>query len=540
MRLGFKSTIVVAGAISCAAGAAAFAAALLVLVPASGSSPGWAWAAAAAACVAAGSLAAALVATSASSGARAAARAARSFAEGHSDARADSGRGPRELRELALAFNAAADAAAAARAAAPGPDRSETRPEEPPSELGEHSASDDLRMRETKIALRMQRRIVPSQAELPTRPELAFGSAYLPAENTGGDIYDAVRAGKNGYAFLVADVAGRGIPAALVSAMVKNSFRSKATWHADAGAVMEAVNEELVPALSDTENFVTAFYAVLDLEAGTLSYANAGHPPAMLMRRRLSRTEDLDGPGGPLGISAGEKYESGQRRLEEGDRLAFFTDGVTSSRNFRGEEFSRERLSAAIADGCRLPVAELASSLSEELASFTIGAPRGDDIVFMICEFRSFARPPGAEPARPPRVEDDYSSLSRKGAFLASSGKTAEAALVYERLLELEPEDATALSNLGTLYWKLGRRAEAARRFREAARIDPQDPRIARNLALAERSAVAKGPKAPPPEAPAPGDEAAVELAEFVEEPVEPPELGGADDAEEAEPLEEI
>jgi tetratricopeptide (TPR) repeat protein len=538
MRLGFKSTMVAGGAISCAAGAAAFAAALLALAPEAGSVPALAWAAAGAACLAAGSLAAALAAAAGSSGARAAARAARRFAGGEEGARADPGRGPREIRELALAFNAAADAAAAAHAAAPGPESSAPRPAEPPIEPLEPTPLDDARMRETKIALRMQRRIVPSQAELPTRPELAFGSAYLPAENTGGDIYDAVRAGKNGYAFLVADVAGRGIPAALVSAMVKNSFRSKATWHADAGAVMEAVNEELVPALSDTENFVTAFYAVLDLEAGTLSYANAGHPPAMLVRRRLSRAEDLDGTGGPLGIRAGEKFESGKQRLEEGDRLAFFTDGVTSSRNFRGEEFSRERLSAAVADGARLPVAELAASLSEEISSFTIGAPRGDDIVFMICEFRSFARPPGSEPSRAPRLEDDYSSLSKKGAFLASSGKTAEAALVYERLLELEPEDATALSNLGTLYWKQGRRAEAAKHFREAARIDPQDPRIARNLALAERGAAARAAKEPTAGAGAPV--AAAEPAELAEPPAEPPELGAADDAEDAEPLEEL
>jgi serine phosphatase RsbU (regulator of sigma subunit) len=541
MRLGFKSTIIIASALPCAAGAASFAAALALQGFAPGGPiPAAAWAVAAAACLAAGFLAAALAAVPASRGARAAALAARSFLGGDAGIRIGGIRGPRELRELASAFDSAAEAAAKAAegesAAAPDPAPGESagpaRRAEVPSALKELPSSDDMLIRETKMALRMQRRIVPKASELPTRPELAFGAAYLPAENTGGDIYDAVRAGKNGYAFLVADVAGRGVPAALVSAMVKNSFRSKATWHADAGEVMAAVNEELVPVLCDTENFVTAFYCVLDLESGSLSYANAGHPPAILARRRLSSTEDLDGSGGPMGIREGEKYPSGQRRLEEGDRLVFFTDGVTSARDFRGEEFSRGRLSAAVVGGAKLPVAELASSLSAELASFSIGAPRSDDTVLMICEFRSFARPPGSEPPKSSRGDADYPTLSRKGAFLASSGRIAEAALVYERLLELEPEDATALSNLGTLYWKLGRRAEAAQRFREAARLDPQDPRIARNLALAERSAnLRAAPDARPPSegeppeivgaleaAPAPArDEVAEEIEEIEE-----------------------
>jgi tetratricopeptide (TPR) repeat protein len=275
------------------------------------------------------------------------------------------------------------------------------------------------------------------------------------------------------------------------------------------------------------------------------------------MRRRLSATEDLDGSGGPLGLRSGEKFAASRGRLEEGDRLVFFTDGMTSARNFRGEEFSRSRLAAAVAEGAKLPVSELAASMAEELASFSIGAPRGDDTVLMICEFRSFARPLGSEPTRSSRGEDDYPSLSRKGAFLASSGKVAEAAIVYERLLELEPEDATALSNLGTLYWKMGRRAEAARRFREAARVDPQDPRIARNLALAERSAAtaaARGAKARPEgaarknsasPAPASADAAPTEAPPLAGGPEPAPSEGGSpamleDEIADAEPIEEI
>lgn len=352
-------------------------------------------------------------------------------------------------------------------------------------------SADETLVRETKMAVKMQRRIVPRQDEMPARPELAFGTVYLPAGNTGGDFYDAVRAGKNGYAFLVADVSGRGVSAALVSAMVKNSFRTKASWRADPAEVVSAVNKELVPILAESENYVTIFYAFLDLESGSLSYVNAGHPPVFLVRRRLSSIENLDSGGGPLGISTEQTYVVGQRRLEEGDRLVFFTDGVSGARNFRGEEFTRERIADFVREGMRLPVSELAASLSEELKNFMIGAPPGDDTVLMICEFRSFAKPPAARTVKLVHG-DDYPSLSRKGAYLASTGRLEEAVRVYERLLSLEPEDAMALSNLGTLYWKLGRKEEAALRFREAARINPRDPRIARNLAFAERYTAGK------------------------------------------------
>ncbi len=530
-RLGQRSTIVLASAASFAVGAAAFAAVLYFLAPALGMGEGigreaLAAASAAVACL----ITAAAIALAAAPSGRPAPRAPRESEPPAEDP---------ELISPDLELNPGSAPGPAAAAGSAEADSSLRDPE--PSGLrgidGEFLSPDAALLREAKIALKMQRHIVPRLDELPARPELAFGAAYLPADNTGGDIYDVARAGKNGYAFLIADVSGRGVPAALISAMVKNAFRSKASWHADAAEVMAAVNDELMQVLGDTDCFVTAFYAVLDLENGSLSYANAGHPPVLLMRRRLSETEDLDAEGAPLGIGAGQAYAARAVRLEEGDRIVLFTDGVTSARNFRGEEFSRERLAASVAAGARLPAAELAASLADELKTFSVGAPPGDDTVLMVCEFRSFARPPGSEPSFASRTEDDYPSLSRKGAYLASTGKIAEAARVYERLLSIEPEDPTALSNLGTLYWKMGRKAEAARRFREAARVDPKDPRIARNLALAEREAArgaAGRPAAEPaePAAAAPDPAGGLAAASGAEDFLE--------DVEEAEPVGEL
>lgn len=344
----------------------------------------------------------------------------------------------------------------------------------------------ELRARETRMALRMQRRIVPRAEELPTRPELAFGALYEPCENTGGDLYDAERAGKNGYTLLTADVSGRGVTAALIAALVKSFFRSRATWGVEVTEVLSAVNQELLAVLGDSEHFVTAFYALLDLESGALSYAIAGHPPALLLRRRRGRVEDLGGAGPALGVIESAAFARGDTRMEEGDRLLLFTDGVTGARNPRGEGFGRERLAAALTRAAGLPTSEIPSALLAELEEFCSGSPRSDDAVLLACELRAFARPEPRD--RPPANEDrDWRVLARRGASLASAGKVEEAMSVYERLLELEPEDAAALNNLGAILWRMGRREEAAARFREASRFDPVDSRIKRNLEMAER-----------------------------------------------------
>ncbi|MGO8692741.1 MAG: SpoIIE family protein phosphatase [Rectinemataceae bacterium] len=349
-------------------------------------------------------------------------------------------------------------------------------------ELGQR---DELRARESRMALRMQRRIVPRQEELPSREEIAFGAVYEPCENTGGDLYDAVRAGKNGYTFLAADVSGRGVTAALIAALVKSFFRSRAAWGVDPAEVLSNVNRELLPVLGDTEHFVTVFYASLDLETGALSYASAGHPPALLFRRRLGKVVELVAQGPALGVIESPRFVRGDTRLEEGDRLLLFTDGVSEARNTRGEGFGRDRLASAFAKVASVPTTEMPRALLVELDEFRSGSPRSDDAVLLVCELRAFARP---ESRDRPRVDEerDWKLLARRGAALASSGKVEEAIAVYERLLELEPEDATALNNLGALFWRIGRRKEAAERFLDAWRIDPNDARIRRNLEMSQ------------------------------------------------------
>ncbi|HET7839399.1 MAG TPA: SpoIIE family protein phosphatase, partial [Rectinemataceae bacterium] len=352
--------------------------------------------------------------------------------------------------------------------------------------LSELNEIKDGKRLELRMSGRVQRRVVPRTDELPSRPEISFNALYAPSENTGGDIFDVVRAGKNGYALLAADVSGRGVAVALLSALVKNAFRSRAAWGIDPATALAEVNAELVPVIGGSEHYVSAFFGFLNLETGELAYSVAGHPACMLLHRRNSEIEDLSGPDPALGVIEEAEFHAEEASLEEGDRILLFTDGVTGARNYQGEAFGRDRL-AQVFTGCKdSSLAALPPAILEGINEFTIGSPHSDDIVALACEFRSFARDESANRRLLPD-SDDYLSLSRRGAELAAAGKIEEAIRVYQRVLMLEPEDAKALNNIGTLFWRMGRRDKAAEKFKAAARLDPNDPRITRNLALVQR-----------------------------------------------------
>jgi serine phosphatase RsbU (regulator of sigma subunit) len=341
---------------------------------------------------------------------------------------------------------------------------------------------------ETDVASRMLSRIIPPPDSLPASAEVAFGAFYSPAKRTGGGLYDVIRVGKNGYAFLVADVSGgSGTAAALVAAWIKNAFRSRASWGAAPADILTDIDIDLRPILNDSDILATALYATIDLEAGRLDYASAGHLPGFLLRKRSGSAELLLSTGRPLGIEDGESFAGSQVKVEEGDRVLFYTAGAIGSLDAGGQEYGRDRLSEAFSRFGRQPIGELANAVAADVNSFTAGVPRSDDIVILVAEFRAFARPLAVQQGmRRPAVTENWRVLARRGAALAMSGDLSEAAKAYERLLEIEPEDAVALNNLGTLYWRMGRKEAAAERFVAASRVDPDDPRVVRNLKLAE------------------------------------------------------
>lgn len=229
---------------------------------------------------------------------------------------------------------------------------------------------------ETLVAI--QRSILPQQ--LPAVPGLDLAVHFADAEGVGGDFYDVHPIGPDRWAILIADVAGHGLAAAAILALV-HALGSAVQDHVAAsspGTALALVNQQLATRyLANTGRFVTVFAGLYSARAQTLTYAAAGHPPPRLVRgNEVRRLSDVSGL--PLGIGKASVYPEQTVQLLPGDRLVLFTDGITESRNAAHEDFGDERLDVVV----RAPASTAAALRDHVVGSarmFRGGQPAGDD-----------------------------------------------------------------------------------------------------------------------------------------------------------------
>jgi serine phosphatase RsbU (regulator of sigma subunit) len=198
--------------------------------------------------------------------------------------------------------------------------------------------------RDVLLARRIQERLLPQST--PVLPTVDLAAATVPAGAIGGDSYDFLALGPRTVGIAVADVCGKGLPAALLLAGVQAGLRSRADQNEAPGAALRRVNDELVQ-VSQPEKFVCLAYARLDARRRTLCWANAGLDPPIVVHPD-GRWERVEHGGLILGVSAGETYEEIEWTFERGSLVAFHTDGLTDAR--RGDEiFGPERLGPVLA-----------------------------------------------------------------------------------------------------------------------------------------------------------------------------------------------
>lgn len=200
---------------------------------------------------------------------------------------------------------------------------------------------------ELKRAGEIQQLLLPNV--LPQLAGIQISGAWQPAREVGGDYFDVVALDEKRLGICIGDVAGKGITAALLMANLQASFRAFATADASPQAVCTKLNKFLSANLASGK-FVTFFYAVLDADARTLTYESAGHCPGLLIRGN-GPAELLRGSGAVLGVLPDWIYQDSTVRLERGDKLLLFTDGVTEAENTRLEEFGEQRLLEAARPG---------------------------------------------------------------------------------------------------------------------------------------------------------------------------------------------
>jgi sigma-B regulation protein RsbU (phosphoserine phosphatase) len=207
-----------------------------------------------------------------------------------------------------------------------------------------------------RLAGVVQRRMIPDKA--PLIPGLDIAATYIPCFDVGGDLYDFLQVSDRCIVVAIADVIGKGIPAAIMMSSFQGALQAYANALMPCQGVLHVCAEtecktdvvkEIISRLNEMAcrecrngEFVTLFYAIIDVKDKTITYCNCGHEPTVLIREEAIM--ELDKGGIVLGVEPEAKYEIETIKLKEGDCLLFYTDGLIDAANFDGESWGRERM----------------------------------------------------------------------------------------------------------------------------------------------------------------------------------------------------
>ena len=241
--------------------------------------------------------------------------------------------------------------------------------------------------RELDVAQQVQMSALPK--DLPSSETHEVQALMIPAREVGGDFYDFFPLSDELLGLVIADVSGKGIPAALFTLMTRTLLKGTARDSPSPADCLSRVND-LLAEDNETCIFITLFYGVFDLRDGSFRYSNGGHNPPRLLRgdsqvEELPATENL-----VLGIAPGHEYHNGEVRLAPGDALFLYTDGITEAQNSTYEEFGEGRLDAKLASLGQVAAHDIITTVVDEVHAFTGDAPQSDDIT---CVAMRFAAP---------------------------------------------------------------------------------------------------------------------------------------------------
>ena len=236
----------------------------------------------------------------------------------------------------------------------------------------------------TQIQADMLPRIFPA---FPARTEFDIYATMDPAKEVGGDFYDFFLVDDDHLAVVVADVSGKGVPAALFMVIAKTLIKNHAQNRETPAEVFTHTNAQLCEG-NDAGLFVTAWMAVLEISTGKLTYVNAGHNPPLLQRAGGSYEWLKSRPGFVLAGMEGMRYRENEMELHPGDRLFLYTDGVTEATDANKELYGDDRLQAALDRQGNVPVRQLLTGIKESIDAFVGDAEQFDDITMLGLEYR--------------------------------------------------------------------------------------------------------------------------------------------------------
>ena len=236
--------------------------------------------------------------------------------------------------------------------------------------------------RELEIAAEIQESLLPTT--LPQVGGFSIAVSSEPASEVGGDFYDFVTVDDRNLTLIMGDVAGKGIPAAMLTSVTRTMLRVEAMRGETPQRIIQQANSVLHQDLGRADSFVTVFVATIDTVDGTLNYASAGHTPTLLWRAESRTTEQLRSTSPPIGIVGYDGHIPQTIHLKPGDTLVFYTDGITEAQSPRGDFFGINRLIYILESRFSESPARLQQYIQAEIANFRRDALGRDDATLLI------------------------------------------------------------------------------------------------------------------------------------------------------------
>jgi len=236
-------------------------------------------------------------------------------------------------------------------------------------------------VQELEIARNIQVSLLPDTTPVVEGAEVT--ALFLPARQVGGDFYDFIPISENNLGLVIADVSGKGVPAALFMALSRALMRANSLQNPHVSQAVIRTNR-LILDCATSGLFVTLFYAIVDTQTRILKYVSAGHNPPILYKKRTGEIQLLEADGIALGVLDDIELEEKKASLEEGDVIVLYTDGVTEAMNVQDEEFGEERLIRLILDNHTSSANELSRKIKDVVMEFAGEVSQFDDFTLMV------------------------------------------------------------------------------------------------------------------------------------------------------------
>jgi len=233
---------------------------------------------------------------------------------------------------------------------------------------------------ELKVAREIQASMLP--AHFPQRQEFELHAMCVPAKEVAGDFFDFFYVRENELAMLIADVSGKGVPAALFMAVTRTVIRNQAMSGLPPAEVLDRANRLLVQG-NERMMFVTLFFAHYNLTTGRLVYANAGHNPPVISNGAGGVRKFGSSTGPILGVFENEQYAQKETLLEPGDSLVLYTDGVTEAMDANNQQYRLEHLARIVADNPTASPEEICGLVVQSVESYR-SHPQQDDVTLLV------------------------------------------------------------------------------------------------------------------------------------------------------------